>query len=137
VYVGAGSEEADRAPTREQEIHMKKAMLAFVSLLVVAGAGLALAKGAKDRYLLISPHKPEDCLAALERINAKDKQLLAKMDWGCMDGDHTGYLVTNGESADAVKAMLPESERASAKVVKVSKFTAKDLKEAHKDAEKK
>jgi len=116
---------------------MKKALVALASLLVMAGAGLTLAKGAKDHYLLISAHKPEDCLAALERINAKDKQLLAKMDWGCMDGDHTGYLVTPGDSADAVKAMLPESERAAAKVIKVSKFTAKDLKEAHKDAEKK
>jgi len=51
-------------------------------------------------------------LKALDDMEAASSQLLAKTDWGCMAGDHTGYLVVHASSAQAALNMVPASERA-------------------------
>jgi hypothetical protein len=85
-----------------------------------------------DRYLLIMPHTPEQCLAALDAMEAASPQLLAKTDWGCMGGDHTGYLVVQAASEQAALNMVPANERAQAKAIKLNKFTEEQIKSFHK-----
>jgi hypothetical protein len=86
---------------------------------------------ASERYLIEATHTPADCLAVLDTMAEQDKKLLAKTDWGCMSGDHTGYVVVEADSEQAARALLPEKMRASAKVIKVSKFTPKEIAALH------
>jgi len=86
-----------------------------------------------SEYLVISPHTAEECLAALDDVSTLGKDVLAKYDWGCMSGDHTGYFKTQAASeAEALKA-VPQSIRAKARAIKLAKFTPEQIAMAHKN----
>lgn len=113
-------------------------LLLIAAILPVAIAAKEKAAGGTNmsRYLIISPHTAEECLAALDDIAAKGKDELAKWDWGCGTGDHTGYCVVEAASKDAALMMVPQAERAKAKVIGLNKFTIEQIKsfhEAHKN----
>jgi hypothetical protein len=101
--------------------------------LILAPARSEAAESEKGQHFhLTMPHTPEQCLAALDHMAAKDKRLFERTDWGCRYGDHTGYVTVAAENEQAALAMVPEAERANVKAQKVGKFTAKDLAEIHK-----
>jgi hypothetical protein len=108
----------------------------IVGCLLVGVVALADDMGAKKkgkpmmaRYLVTAPHTAEQCLTALDAFDTGNS--LAKFDFGCEDGDHTGYAIVNARTADEAKMMVPESERANVKVVMLHKFTAAELKSFH------
>lgn len=84
-------------------------------------------------YLVSIPHTPEQCLNTLTDIKSKGDEFLAKFEWGCMSGDHTAYAFLEGKSESDVRQMLPKDTQASAKVVKVDKFTSDQIEKIHKD----
>ncbi len=102
------------------------------SLLLPAGRALAGDKGSKHDYFVTTTHTPEQCLAALDEMAAKNKKLLSSVEWGCKSGDHTGYVFVQAADEKEALAKLPEVNRASAKAVMVTKFTPEDLKKIHK-----
>lgn len=104
------------------------ACIAVVAICIPAFAG---EKAGKTRYLIIASHTPEQCLASLENVDKVDAKALAKWDWGCKDNDHTGYLIVVAPNAEEALKNVPEAERATAKAIKLSKFTAADIKAAH------
>jgi hypothetical protein len=116
-------------------IVLSLAAVTLVTLWVALPSGTALAsdpptmKG--DRYLLIMPHTPEQCVAALDAMEAASPELLAKTDWGCMAGDHTGYLVVHAASQQAALNMVPPNERVGARAIKLNKFTPEQIKSFH------
>ena len=87
---------------------------------------------ASARYLLISPHTKEECLQALDGVAAAGKDMLAKWEWGCMAGDHTGYVMIEAKSDEGAIAMVPEAIRPKARAIKLTKFTAEDIQSFHK-----
>jgi hypothetical protein len=105
----------------------------IVTLFVLVGTAIAAgpAQVKTERFLIISTHTPEQCLKVLDEVEAKSPKLLAKMDWGCMSGDHTGYVEVNAANEDAAREMLPESARSSARIIKLNKFTAEQIKQLH------
>jgi len=128
---------------------MSKKWLAAVVAVAIIGAVAAtsnLATALKDdakaataksetmmstRYLVISPHTQEECLAALDGTVAMGKDALMNWEWGCMSGDHTGYAFMNvGTEEDALKS-VPETVRAKARAIKLSRFTAEQIKAFH------
>ncbi len=107
-------------------------VLAVLLVAPAAWAGSSSKTGmSTPRFMITSPHTAEQCLAALDDLSAHAPNLLAKMDFGCKAGDHTGYAVVHAENADAARNMLPESLRASAKVVELNKFTQEQIKSFH------
>jgi hypothetical protein len=77
------------------------------------------------------PHTPAQCLAALDAFAAQGKHDLAKFDWGCMDGDHTGYAIVEASSAESALASVPASQRPQARAVKIGKFTVEQIRSLH------
>ena len=88
----------------------------------------AAAKGTK--FMVTAPHTPEECLKTLDEVNMQGSKALDKWEWGCMAGDHTGYAILEGKDEAAIKAMLPPSMQ-NAKIVKLNKFTAAQIKAFH------
>jgi hypothetical protein len=82
---------------------------------------------------VISPHTQEQCLATLDAVNAmpKGKDELAKWEWGCMGGDHTGYLMVSAGSAEEALKHVPEAERGDARAIALNKFTPEQIKSFH------
>ena len=79
-----------------------------------------------DRYLVESPHAAEDCTRVLEQVVAMG--YLTHFDWGCMDGDHTGWVIIEAESAEQARMVVPAFVRKQARVVRLTKFNISDLK---------
>ena len=109
------------------------ALLVGATALVASAARAADAPtgGGKKQYLVTTTHTPEQCLTALDELAAKDQKLLAKTEWGCMDGDHTGWVYVKAASDKEAIAMLPPANRATAKAVMVVVFTPEQLKGIH------
>ncbi len=111
-------------------------MRGMILFAVAVGFSVAGALGssralASERYIIETSHKPEDCVSALDAMVEQDKKLLAKMDWGCLSGDHTGYVIIEAASEQDARAKLPEKLRTSAKVTKLNKFTPKEIASFH------
>jgi hypothetical protein len=87
------------------------------------------------RYMIESPHKPEECLKALDEELAKGKDVLEKMEFGCKAGDHTGYALIEATSESAaLDAYVPNFIRNKARAVEVSTFTPEMIKSFHAKA---
>jgi hypothetical protein len=106
-----------------------------LAVFMSPGRSMAQKKGGSmmdsAQYLVISRHTPEQCLQALDDISAEGSDVLAKFEWGCMAGDHTGYaLVQAGSEAEALN-IVPASIRSEARAIKVVKFTPEQIKAFH------
>lgn len=110
------------------------ASLMLVGALAIAGEGKKAMPGKAMKpmamqYMISVPHTPEECLKALDEFDVS--KALTKFEFGCESGDHTGYAIVTASSPEAALAMVPEDQRANAKVVAVHKFTPAELKAAH------
>ena len=83
------------------------------------------------RYLVEVPHTKEDCLDALDSVAAFSTSLLDRIDWGCGDGVHIGWLAIEAQDADTARMMLPTNIREHARAVHLSKFSAEQIKSFH------
>ncbi len=82
-----------------------------------------------ERYLVISPHTVQDCKQALKEVHAAG--YITHFDWGCMDGDHTGWVVLEAENAKQALMVVPTSQRHTARAVKLAKFSPADVEKMH------
>jgi len=104
------------------------ALLIVVALVTAVSASPAIAKN--SRFFVTASHTPEECLKTLDEVNANRQKLLSTLEWGCMSGDHTFYGFIDAQDEAAAKAMLPPSMK-GAKIVKVAKFSADQIKSFH------
>lgn len=113
---------------------MRNARLLFVPtalvLLVMIVATSVLA-APPSRFIVIAPHTKEECLKALDEAKAVGIKFLEKCDWGCMAGDHTGYILTDAKDEASLRKTLPPSWT-SVRVISLNKFTAEQIASFHK-----
>jgi hypothetical protein len=83
------------------------------------------------RYLLTCPHTPEDCVPDIDSILGHSKELLARFDWGCKDGEHIGWVVVEAANETTARMMLPVAIRNKASLRLVNKFTPQDIEQMH------
>src|SRR5262249_10463751 len=83
------------------------------------------------RYLVEVPHTKSDCLDALDSVAAFSNSLLDRIDWGCGDGVHTGWLTIEAQDADTARMVLPTNIRHHARAVQVMKFSAEQIQSFH------
>ncbi len=87
------------------------------------------------RYMIESPHKPEECLKMLDEELAKGKEVLDKFEFGCKSGDHTGYaIVESSTKNEALNKYVPTFIRENARIVEVGKITPEMIKSFHAKA---
>jgi hypothetical protein len=83
-----------------------------------------------DRYLVILPHTEEECKKSLEQIEAVGT--ITHFDWGCKDGDHTGWVIIEAESKAQALMVVPTLQRPHARTVKLTKFSPEEVRAFHK-----
>jgi len=83
-----------------------------------------------DRYLIETPHEAQDCQKLVQQVYAMG--YLMNFDWGCKSGVHSGWAIIEAESEDQARLAVPPLVRSKARVVKLVKFHAKDVKPLHK-----
>jgi hypothetical protein len=76
---------------------------------------------AMPQFLIHNRHEPEECQALYEEYEAMGGLPAAfkghEYFCTCPTGDHGAYVIVDGDSADAVLAMLPPKYRAGARVI--------------------
>jgi hypothetical protein len=82
-----------------------------------------------DRFLVVSPHTAGECVKALKEIHAVG--YITHFDWGCKDGDHTGWVVIEAENAQQALMVVPAMQRHHAKAIKLVKFSPHDIEQMH------
>jgi len=111
--------------------------VSLVGFAALAGAkgesnAKSASKGATTQWLVESPHTAENCLATLDAISANGgDKALAAWQFGCMAGEHVGWMVVRAPDEQTALASVPEMVRAQAKAHKLNKFTAAELKSFH------
>ena len=83
------------------------------------------------RFLIEVPHPAEKkaCLEAVKLLLETGSHYLTHADFGCMDGEHTAWIVADMENKEEARSILPPVYRADAKIVKLSKFSLAQIEE--------
>ncbi len=84
-----------------------------------------------EKYLVESKHTQEECLRALDEVLAKGSDVLNRIEWGCMAGDHTGYSIVDARSESDALQIVPMFLRGKARAVKLNKFTPDQIRSFH------
>ena len=74
-------------------------------------------------YLIEAPHSPDECAQAMDEALAKGPRFLAQFDWGCVEGEHTGWATVEADNESDARSMVPAVARSKARVVRVGKAT--------------
>jgi hypothetical protein len=82
-----------------------------------------------DRFLVISPHTNEDCTNAIKQVMFAG--YITHFDWGCMDGEHTGWVIIEADNAKEALMVVPSGQRSSARVIRLTKFSPADVEKMH------
>lgn len=87
-----------------------------------------------DRFQIISPHTAATCIDVL--MDVLQSGYVTHFEWGCQDGDHTGYIII--EASDKAEAMMvvPSLYRNDARAVKLNTFSPEEVVRMHKEATK-
>jgi hypothetical protein len=83
------------------------------------------------RYLVMTSHTPEKCLAGLDAGVASKPEMLDRIEWGCMGGDHTGYVIVEAANEQAARTMLPATMQSTARVIQLNHFSVDDIRSFH------
>ena len=84
-----------------------------------------------EKFLIEVPHGSDkgSCKSAVKVFLASGSHFVTNAEWGCMDGDHKAWLIVEIESKEAAMRLLPSSFQTKAKIIKINKFTRKDMDE--------
>ena len=81
------------------------------------------------RFLIEVPHEPEAraCALAIQLLLRTGSHYLSNAEWGCMDGDHKGWVIVDVDSKEQARGILPPVYRSKAKIVKLNRFSMEEI----------
>ena len=74
-------------------------------------------------YLIEAPHSPRECVQAMDEALARGPRFLAQFEWGCVEGEHTGWATIEAKNEFEARDMVPAVARSRARVIRVDKVT--------------
>lgn len=81
------------------------------------------------KFLVVSNHKGEDCIKALQETLAIG--YLTHFDWGCKDDVHTGWAILEAENKAQAIMSVPTFLRADATVILLTQFEPERVRRMH------
>ena len=82
-----------------------------------------------DRYLVSVTHTMQECIRGLKAVESAG--MITHFDWGCKDGDHTGWVIIEAESKPQALMVVPPVLRDKAHAVRLVKFSPEDVQAMH------
>ena len=86
------------------------------------------------KYVIETPHTPQECLRALDEQLAKGPDVLKKFSYGCKAGDHTGYAIVDVMNEGEARSLIPNFLINKARIVAVDIFTPEVIRSLHTKA---
>jgi hypothetical protein len=83
------------------------------------------------RFLIELPHEADGkaCARFVKLALTSGSHFLTHADWGCKDGEHTGWIIVDVDSKEAARIILPPPFRPQAKIVALNSFTLEQMDE--------
>jgi hypothetical protein len=77
------------------------------------------------RFLIEVTHDAEEiaCARAIRMFITSGSHFLNHTDWGCMDGDHRGWVIVDVPGRNEAIAVIPQALRSSARVIALNRFS--------------
>lgn len=81
------------------------------------------------RFLIELHHEDEvlACARVVQIFLATGSHFLTHADWGCMDGEHTAWIIVEVDSKEQARSILPPAFRSQAKIVALNTFTTEQI----------
>ena len=76
-----------------------------------------------SNFMIETPHTKAECVRALDELVDAGGDALAKYEFGCLNGDHTGYALVEAENAAEALKLVPRLLRPKAKIIPVDRLT--------------
>lgn len=83
------------------------------------------------KYLIETPHTPQECMRALDEEMAKGPRALRIFNYGCKSGDHTGYAIVDAKNAAEAQSLVPGFLLHKARIVEVAVLTPDQIVSLH------
>jgi len=93
------------------------------------------------KFQIEVPHEAEvrACARAVEVFLKTGSHFLTNADWGCLDDQHSAWMLVDLESKEEALQIVPPAFRSQAKIVQLNKFTMEEIEEIlrhHRDQSK-
>ena len=81
------------------------------------------------RYLIEIKHEEQTraCAKVVKVFLSSGSHLLTHADWGCMDGNHSAWLIVDVDSKEDALRVVPPAFRSQTKIVALNKFTMEQI----------
>ena len=81
------------------------------------------------RFLIEVPHEGDmlNCAKIVQVFLSTGSHLLSHADWGCMDGNHSAWLIVDVDRREDALQVVPPAFRGQARVVALNKFTTEQV----------
>lgn len=81
------------------------------------------------RFLIEVPHEAGEraCARVVQIFLATGSHFLTHADWGCMDGEHSAWIIVDVDSKEEARSILPPAFRSEAKIIGLNKFTLEQI----------
>lgn len=81
------------------------------------------------RFLIEVPHEGDSmaCAKVVQVFLSSGSHLLSHADWGCMDGNHSAWLVVDVDRREDALQVVPPAFREKARIVALNKFTMEQI----------
>lgn len=82
-----------------------------------------------SRFLIELRHDAGElaCARFVKVVLTSGSHFLTHADWGCMDGEHSAWIIVEVDSKEEARSIVPHPFRSQAKIVALNKFTMEQL----------
>jgi hypothetical protein len=82
-----------------------------------------------SRFLIELRHDEEElaCAHYVKVILTYGSHFLTHVEWGCMDGVHSAWLIVEVDSKEEARAIVPPAFRSQATIVGLNNFTLEQI----------
>ena len=83
------------------------------------------------KFFIEVPHDDEEveCARVVQIFLKTGSHFLTNADWGCMDGEHKGWVIVDVDSKEQARGILPPVYRSKAKIVQLNRFSLEEIEE--------
>jgi hypothetical protein len=83
------------------------------------------------KFLLELPHEEEKlaCARSIKLLLETGSHLLTKVEWGCDDGEHKGWVIVELDNKEEARSIIPYVMRSDARIVQLNKYTLEEVEE--------
>ena len=88
-----------------------------------------------EKFLIEVPHGEDksSCMRAVQVFLSSGSHFVTHAEWGCLDGHHKAWLIVETKNKHDARRILPAAYQRNAKIVKLHKFTRKDIEKSVMD----